>query len=249
MRTDVLSTVTRRVLFAPLDGPGRTDLVAERLRTAIMLGVLAEDDQLPAESALAAQFNISPVTLRDALAQLRELGLVTTRRGRGGGTVVNAPTGTNRHRALQHVAKLSALDFRDLNDWRRAIGTECARLAAQRAAVDDIASLERASANFALARGEDEARRADSRYFVELAAASQSVRLSSSVIKLQIEYSSILTLVYGDASVQAEVAVLFGDITDAVKFGRSDAAGEFAATAIDLVATRAAELRMQSWGV
>src|ERR1700694_5722 len=83
---DLLSTLTRRVLFAPLADQGRAGAVAERLRTAISLGILAENEQLPSETDLAAQFNISPVTLRDALTELRAAGLVTTLRGRGGGT-------------------------------------------------------------------------------------------------------------------------------------------------------------------
>ena len=56
MRNDLVSTLTRRVLFAPLDGPGRADTVAQRLRSAIALGVLAEGDVLPSEAELAAQF-------------------------------------------------------------------------------------------------------------------------------------------------------------------------------------------------
>ncbi len=68
--------MTRRILFAPLDSQGRADVVAERLRTAITLGVLAEGELLPPETELAGQFNISPVTLREALTQLREQGLV-----------------------------------------------------------------------------------------------------------------------------------------------------------------------------
>jgi GntR family transcriptional repressor for pyruvate dehydrogenase complex len=132
---DLLSTLTRRVLFAPLADHGRAGAVAERLRTAISLGILAENEQLPSETTLAAQFNISPVTLRDALTELRAAGLVTTRRGRGGGTVVSGPMPDQHGTNLDQVSTLSSIDLRDQADWRRAVGVESARLAARRAAI------------------------------------------------------------------------------------------------------------------
>ena len=247
MKADLLSTLTRRVLFAPLHAHGRADLVAERLRTAIALGVLAENEQLPSESELAAQFNVSPVTLREALTQLRQLGLVTTWRGRGGGTVVSAPLPSQRPAAIEQVGALSSLDLRDLADWRRAIATESARLAARCASSQDILLLERGSGNLAAADDEVEARRSDSRFFIELAAAAQSFRLSSSSISLQVEYAPVLTLVYADAVVRSTVSAVLAGVTDAVKAADIERAGTLAAKAVDLVAAHAARLRANGW--
>src|ERR1700674_1041657 len=88
---DLLSTLTRRVLFAPLADQGRAGTVAERLRTAISLGIVGEYELLPSETDLSAHFNLSPLAPRLALTELRTAGLVTSRRGRGGGTVVRGP--------------------------------------------------------------------------------------------------------------------------------------------------------------
>ena len=60
----------------------------EQLATAIRLGVLADGEQLPPERELAERVGVSRNTLREAIAALRESGLVATRRGRGGGTRV-----------------------------------------------------------------------------------------------------------------------------------------------------------------
>src|SRR5689334_21122128 len=60
----------------------------EQLARAIRLGVLADGEQLPRERELAERLGIGRNTLREAIAARRESGLVTTRRGRGGGTRV-----------------------------------------------------------------------------------------------------------------------------------------------------------------
>ncbi|WP_344113376.1 FadR/GntR family transcriptional regulator [Terrabacter aerolatus] len=60
----------------------------EQLARAIRLGVLSDGEQLPPERDLAERLGVSRTTLREAIAALRDSGLVTTRRGRGGGTTV-----------------------------------------------------------------------------------------------------------------------------------------------------------------
>ncbi|MFD1859501.1 FadR family transcriptional regulator [Aeromicrobium camelliae] len=246
---DLLSTLTRRVLFAPLADQGRADAVAERLRIAISLGILGEGEQLPPEPDLAAQFNVSHVTLREALTQLRAQGMVTTRRGRGGGTVVSAPRPNQLRVALEQVARFSRLDLRDLADWRRAIACEAASLAVARASTEDVALLARGTIRLAAAGDEVESRRADSRFFIELAAASQSVRLSRAMINLQVEYAPVLTLVYTDQQLRAEVAQILQDLMIAVREADGDAARRHATAAIDRVAVRATVMRSEGWPV
>src|SRR6266851_8359021 len=70
-----VTTVRARTLFVPLDEGGRAETVARRLAQAIGLGLLLDGERLPAESQLASQFGVSPVTLREALAILRTMGL------------------------------------------------------------------------------------------------------------------------------------------------------------------------------
>ena len=93
LTTPALTTVRARTVFAPLDEGGRAGTVARRLAQAITLGLLLDGERLPAETQLAGQFGVSPVTLREALAELREAGLVETRRGRRGGSFIRAPDG------------------------------------------------------------------------------------------------------------------------------------------------------------
>ena len=61
----------------------------ERLATAIRLGIYPPGRVLPPERDLAETMGVSRATLREAIAALRSAGMVTTTRGRGGGTVVD----------------------------------------------------------------------------------------------------------------------------------------------------------------
>ena len=64
---------------------GRYKYVAVRdsLREQIVRGVFAEDDKIPSEAALGAQFGVSRVTVRLALDDLRKTGLIESRHGKG----------------------------------------------------------------------------------------------------------------------------------------------------------------------
>lgn len=62
--------------------------VAAAIRRSILDGSLTPGTRLPAEEDLAETFGVSRPTIRLALRSLRDVGAITTRRGRGGGTYV-----------------------------------------------------------------------------------------------------------------------------------------------------------------
>ncbi len=151
--------------------------------------------------------------------------------------------------AAGQARALSIVDLRDLADWRRALAAESARLAARRASSENLALLTRASDRMAGAGDEVEARRADGRFLIELAAASQSVRLSTSMINLQVEYASLLTLAYSDTALRTQVAGLFDATVRAVRDADEEQARRCVGLAVDAVAERVAELRARGWEV
>jgi DNA-binding GntR family transcriptional regulator len=57
--------------------------IAARLRRDIREGKFKPDNRLPAETALAEQFKVSPITLRNAISVLRAEGLIESRHGVG----------------------------------------------------------------------------------------------------------------------------------------------------------------------
>src|SRR5690348_17757662 len=87
---------------------------------------------------LAGQLGVSTVTLREALMALRQQGLVTTRRGRGGGSFVSLPEVPGEERLKSRLRGWSTEELRDLGDHWAALSGTAARLAAQRTEPDDL---------------------------------------------------------------------------------------------------------------
>jgi GntR family transcriptional regulator len=57
--------------------------LSRQIRTQIEQGSLPIGKQLPSERELAADYGISRLTARKALAMLRDEGIISARRGRG----------------------------------------------------------------------------------------------------------------------------------------------------------------------
>ncbi|NEM05863.1 FadR/GntR family transcriptional regulator [Geodermatophilus normandii] len=245
---DVLSTLTRDVLFGPLDTPGRTEAVINRLRTAVALGVLADGAQLPSEVDLAAQFNVAPGTLREALSALREEGIVETRRGRGGGSFVRVPESLHVTHASALLSSMPPPEFRDLSDWRAAVAGASAQLAAERASDQDVGHLGSLAGSLAAAEDEATARRFDARFHIALAAAAQSRRLSTEAINLQVTYAPMLALVYADPEVRREGGARLAEVADCVRAGEAERARRVVTELTTDTARRLSRLRGRTAG-
>jgi GntR family transcriptional regulator, transcriptional repressor for pyruvate dehydrogenase complex len=214
-----LATVRSRSVFAPLDPGGRAGTVARRLAQAITLGLLLDGECLPAESELAGQFGVSPVTLREALAMLRDMGLVETRRGRQGGSFIRAPDQAQAGQLEPQLRLLSLHELQDIGDHRAAVAGAAARLASQRALDGDVHALREHVARLRGAASLTERRRTDARIHIEIAAAAQSPRLTRQEMDLWSEVGDLVWLpVTGD--LVAEVTAEHEALVDAI--GRAD---------------------------
>ncbi|UXX97842.1 GntR family transcriptional regulator [Streptomyces sp. AD2-2] len=218
----------RKAVFAPVDSRARVDAVVSRLGDAIELGLLADGEQLPGESELAGQLGVSTVTLREALMALRQQGLVTTRRGRGGGSFVSLPEVPGEERLMVRLRGWSTEELRDLGDHWAALSGTAARLAAQRTESEDLLQLRRTADE--LARAEDAAARGRvyGRFHVELAAAAQSARLTREQVALQTEVGALLCLVLASDEYREEAADRHRSVISAVQDGAHDSARELA---------------------
>jgi GntR family transcriptional regulator, transcriptional repressor for pyruvate dehydrogenase complex len=188
--------VARALVFSPTGGEGRVEQVVRRLGEAIGLGLLQVGDRLPSEPDLAERFGVAPMTLRQALAILREAGYLETRRGRGGGTFVRrAVPPTPRRRARQQLRSLTADELRDLTDYRAALAGAAAALAAARATQSELAALRELVDRMAGGPRYQEFRQADAHFHLALASAAKSARLTAAEASIQVEVGELMTLI------------------------------------------------------
>lgn len=196
----LLSGDARDALLTPLDGGGRSQTVARRLGSAIALGLLEDGEQLPSESQLAATLNVSTLTLRDALAELRSWGLVETRRGRGGGSFVRMSQAALARLSRDRLAEVGVSDLRELGDMQAMVAGAAAHKAAERASRTELARLRELVSRMAAARDVTELHRLESRYYIELAAAAQSARLTRLEIEIQSDLAQVMWRLRPDRS-------------------------------------------------
>lgn len=173
---------------------GRADEIVQRITEAIHLGLLDDGERLPVEIDLAAQFGVAPMTVREALATLREQQLVETRRGRSGGSFIRRPASPPVDQLIQRLSRMSASDVRDLFDEHTAIAGQAARLAAERAAPYAVRRLFALTDQLGAAGTLGDRIRADSRFHIQVAVASQSARLARREATLQAEVAGLIWL-------------------------------------------------------
>ncbi|MGV9864068.1 FadR/GntR family transcriptional regulator [Rhodococcus koreensis] len=196
----------RETVFSPLGGGGRAESIGLRIASAVHLGLLADGEQLPSETELAAQLNVSTVTLREALVHLRAQGLIETRRGRNGGSFIRSNPAISVPMLVARLAQFSASEWRDLGDEQAAIESASAYLAAQRATSDDLERLHSLADGVAHVATPSQRYRADSRFHLAIAVVSQSERLTRSEVRIQSEMAGVRWLPHKDDALDAAEA-------------------------------------------
>src|SRR6202035_2284089 len=120
------------------------EAVADQIRQAIFSGLLTPGHKLPPEREMAEQFQTSRVALREALRALEKEGLISIKRGAGGGAFVadfdNALNALAD--SLNTVVKLGSAKSANLTEMRCIMEPEITRLATLRATPEDLGAIE-----------------------------------------------------------------------------------------------------------
>jgi DNA-binding FadR family transcriptional regulator len=237
-----MSSWRERLAFAPLETAERGEEIALRLRHAIELGVLEHGTQLPSESELAAKMRVSTMTLRTALAELRHLGLLETRRGKGGGSFVRANTGDIAKAQRDTLAAYSLEDLRDIREYRAFLAGSAAAVAAGRSQQVPIGRLAAMAALIETAQTPAEMTRADSQFHVELAATSGSVLFTRQEMAMQAEVGALVWA--GAFDRRRAAAIEHAMIVDAIRAGDTTRARALAEEHVRRDMNRLIDLRM-----
>jgi DNA-binding FadR family transcriptional regulator len=123
----------------PLQRLSLLEALAAEIEEWILSGQLEPGAKLPSEDSLAREFRVSRPVVREALAQLRERGLLET--VTGSGTFVKHPDADHLTDAVLRHLRVAAGDTASIGkvyEARLAIESTTARLAAERATEHDL---------------------------------------------------------------------------------------------------------------
>jgi GntR family transcriptional repressor for pyruvate dehydrogenase complex len=214
-------------VLRPVRGHHAFEACVEQLATLIRLGVYPRGTVLPSERELAERLAVSRATLREAMAALRQAGLVQTTRGRGGGTVVTMRPATPSARAAARRAPSRRADWIDTLDFRRIVEPGAAGLAATVQLGDKQRErLETAHEAVATASRPAVHRQADSRFHLTIAALSGSSRLMEAVTAVQSTMHEMLSAIPVLEANIAHSDTQHARIVSAILTGRADRAHE-----------------------
>lgn len=114
------------------------DKVALNIRSQIQDGSIKAGDRLANERQLAEHFGVSRNTVREAIRSLENAGLLTLRRGPGGGAFVARVDGGVIRNGISDLMTLGLIEPSHLREARVIIGVAVARLAAERRTYADL---------------------------------------------------------------------------------------------------------------
>ncbi|MEO3938791.1 GntR family transcriptional regulator [Dermatophilaceae bacterium Soc4.6] len=235
---------------APAVRASATASVADRLVTGIAIGAFSPGERLPAERELAQRLEVSRATLRQALHQVAEQGLIEVRRGRDGGSFVAAVSWERvapevARRVLQH--ELPRLV--DLFDYRCLVEGMIARAAAERRSDDDVAQLQGGLDQFRAVGSMIDARAADRRLHGLVGAAARNRHLVAESVRL----TTAVTLGFGAEPYEQEffdrALAEHEELVGHLVAGRVEAAGACAQAhfALTLEGMQASLRRAAAW--
>ena len=147
-RIKKFSTEKAPRIMTPVIVPKASDVLAARLRDLILNGALAPGDPLPAERDLVIESGLSRAPVREALRVLESEGLIATRPGRTGGSVVTLPGRASVARSVEQFVRTHGVRLESLLDCRLAVEPMLAKLAAANRTAAELDELERLHAAF-----------------------------------------------------------------------------------------------------
>ena len=121
--------------------PRPADVYADLFRDKILGGELLVGTQLPPERMLVEESGLTRAVVREALQRLQRQGLIVTKPGRGGGSIVSRPTAAAFMSSVDLQLQGWAPGTQMLFESRQVIEPWCAYFAAERRTDADLRAL------------------------------------------------------------------------------------------------------------
>lgn len=119
----------------------KCDFVTEQLKEMIITGVYKSGEQLPNESALCEKFDVSRITVREALKKLSMMGIVDIRQGKG--TFVKQVDLGLFMKPLYQLIDFEDVDVEAIYSAREYIENGTASMAAKKRTKEELMEMEK----------------------------------------------------------------------------------------------------------
>jgi GntR family transcriptional repressor for pyruvate dehydrogenase complex len=157
-----------------------SDQIADHIKQAISATELIPGDKLPPENELADQFNVSKVSIREALLKLQGQGLIEKRRGAFGGNYITRPMLSKVGESVWNSLRFGSLNMTQILEFRNILEPTIMKRAVAAHTEEDLAAM-RANIEFceeAAARGKHD-KKAQVEFHVLLAHACHNLLISA----------------------------------------------------------------------
>ena len=128
--------------FAAIKRRRLSDEVSAQIQVRIASGELRSGDKLPPERELAASFGVSRGAVREALRTLERTGLVLLQAGSRGGAFIGEGNPGLIGDGFRNLYLLGSVSLDELTEARQWLESTVVRIAAERAAEEDLVALE-----------------------------------------------------------------------------------------------------------
>jgi GntR family transcriptional repressor for pyruvate dehydrogenase complex len=132
----------KEIEFKSLKIKRATDVIENRISNMIVKGTIKPGEKLPTEKELSYQFDVSVVTIREALRGLEVAGLIEKKRGKGGGIYVTEINNDSVKSALHTFLKRREFSAHHLAEVRLTIEPTIVSIALPQITASELTSIE-----------------------------------------------------------------------------------------------------------
>ena len=132
----------KKIEFESLKIRRATDIIENRISNMILKGTIKPGEKLPTEKELSEQFDVSIVTIREALRGLEVAGMIEKKRGKGGGIYITEISNDSVKTALHNYLRRREFTAHHLAQVRLTIEPTIVRIVAPQITPEELLALD-----------------------------------------------------------------------------------------------------------
>lgn len=138
-------------MFSPVKVRRAFEAVCDSIRAQVAKGALKPGDRLPSDRALAENFGVSRMAVREALRSLEMAGVVQAQAGVAGGFFICQGSADGLSQAVQDMVALGGIPSADVTEARIHLTGIAISLACERGTTEDFDAIEKDIERYAAA--------------------------------------------------------------------------------------------------